>query len=210
VPSTSGARERSEESGTLPQRRHQRYEGRGGVVSVILGLDPGQDAHMGIQRRSQGPADESPGDASRLDGWASVAEEGAGRLKETEVDVGAAFVTGAGPSEGVPPGDAPLDHSALLFQAGAVDDARQQIRGVMPRVRSFGGRCRGRAATGNSSRGGRRGRPGPGGTAWTNGMRWVRSLRLSPVRLTASGMPPASQIKECLEPRRPRPTGGPT
>ena len=39
----------------------------------------------------------------------------------------------------------------------------------------------------------------------------VTSLRLPPVRLTASGMPPASQIGWCLEPGRPRSTGeGPT
>jgi hypothetical protein len=46
-----------------------------------------------------------------------------------------------------------------------------------------------------------------GGMASTSGMSWVMSLRLPPVRLTASGMPPASQIRWCLEPERPRSTG---
>ena len=42
-------------------------------------------------------------------------------------------------------------------------------------------------------------------------MSWVMSLRLPPVRVTASGMPPASQIRWCLEPGRARSTGeGPT
>jgi hypothetical protein len=45
-----------------------------------------------------------------------------------------------------------------------------------------------------------------GGTASSSGMSWVMSLRLPPVRLTASGMPPASQIGWCLEPGRPRST----
>ncbi len=39
------------------------------------------------------------------------------------MDVGAALVAGAEPFEGVQPGEAALDHPALLAQAGAVGDA---------------------------------------------------------------------------------------
>ena len=38
-------------------------------------------------------------------------------------------------------------------------------------------------------------------------MSWVTSLRLPPVSSTASGTPPASVIRWCLEPSRPRSTG---
>jgi hypothetical protein len=54
-------------------------------------------------------------------------------------------------------------------------------------------------------------RPRIGGMASTSGISSVTSLRLPPVGLTASGMSPASQIRWCLEPGRPRSTGeGPT
>lgn len=39
------------------------------------------------------------------------------------MDVGAALIAGAQPLEGVQPGEAALDHPALLAQAGAVGDA---------------------------------------------------------------------------------------
>lgn len=49
--------------------------------------------------------------------------------------------------------------------------------------------------------------PQTGGTAWSSGMSWVTSLRLPPVRVTASGMPVASVIRWCLLPVLPRSTG---
>jgi hypothetical protein len=43
------------------------------------------------------------------------------------VEVGAAFVAGAEPFEGVQPGEAAFDHPALLAQAGAVGDASARV-----------------------------------------------------------------------------------
>ena len=43
--------------------------------------------------------------------------------------------------------------------------------------------------------------------AATNGSNWVTSLRLAPVRMTASGMPWASVMRWCLEPGRARSVG---
>ena len=52
-----------------------------------------------------------------------VADEGAGQLKQPEVEVGPAFVADAEPLEGVQPGEAALDHPALAAQPGAVGHA---------------------------------------------------------------------------------------
>lgn len=41
-----------------------------------------------------------------------------------------------------------------------------------------------------------------GGTALISGSNWVTSLRLAPVRISASGMPCASVMRRCLEPGR--------
>ena len=54
-------------------------------------------------------------------------------------------------------------------------------------------------------------RPRIAGMASMSGMSWVTSWRLPPVRVTARGTPPASLIRWCLLPGRPRSTGlGPT
>ena len=126
------------------------------------------------------------------------------------MDVGAAFIPGAQPLERVQPGEASFDHPALLAQTRAVRDAvagdpRSDVAsGQPPTVDAVV------VAAANSSRGLRRGRPRLpriGGTASTSGMSWVTSLRLPPVSVTASGTPPASTIRWCLEPGRPRSTG---
>lgn len=50
-------------------------------------------------------------------------------------------------------------------------------------------------------------RPLMGGMASISGMSWVTSLRLPPVRITASGVPCPSVIRWCFDPVRPRSTG---
>ncbi len=138
------------------------------------------------------------------------------------MDVGAALVAGAEPLEGVQPGKAALDHPALAAEAEAVGDAaagnprgdaaRAQLPAVGVEVVAAVGEQLPRSP--NSSRGRRRGRPRRpriDGTASTSGMSWVMSWRLPPVSVIARGTPPASTIKWCLEPGRPRSTGdGPT
>jgi hypothetical protein len=131
------------------------------------------------------------------------------------VDVSAALVVGAEPFEGVQPGEAALDHPALSAQARAMGDAAA-------------GDPRSDAALAEPSAvdvvviatvGGQLPRPPARAAASTPDRRHGvdqrdelgMSLRLPPVKLTASGMPPASQIRWCLEPGRPRSTGdGPT
>ena len=131
------------------------------------------------------------------------------------MDVGAALIAGAEPFEGVQPGEAALDHPALLAQAGAVGDAAAgdprcdpalaEPTAVDVVVVAAVGEQLARSAAGPAAC------PRIGGTASTSGRSWVMSLRWPPVRVTASGMPPASQIRWCLEPGRPRSTGdGPT
>jgi hypothetical protein len=131
------------------------------------------------------------------------------------VEVGAAFVARAQPFEGVEPGEAALDHPAVSAQAGAVGDpAAGDPRSDAPGAQLPAVAVVVVAAVGEQlpwAPAGRPRRPRIGGTASTSGISWVMSLRLPPVRLTASGMPPASQIRWCLEPGRPRSTGdGPT
>ena len=131
------------------------------------------------------------------------------------MDVGAPLVAGAQSLEAVQPSKAALDDPALTAQAGAVGDAAagdprsdpalSELSAVDVVVVAAVGEQLPRAAAGRPRR------PRIGGMASTSGMSWVMSLRLPPVRLTASGMPPASQIRWCLEPGRPRSTGdGPT
>jgi hypothetical protein len=61
--------------------------------------------------------------SSQKDRELPVADQGAGQLKQPEVDVSAAFVADAEPLEGVQPGEAALDHPPLAAQPGAVGDA---------------------------------------------------------------------------------------
>ncbi len=51
-----------------------------------------------------------------------MTDEGAGELEQAQVDVGAAFIAGAQPLEGVEPGEAAFDDPADLAQPGAVLD----------------------------------------------------------------------------------------
>ena len=53
----------------------------------------------------------------------------------------------------------------------------------------------------------RRHRPRTGGTRSSSSSSWVTSLRLPPVSVHASGMPPPSTSRWCLLPARPRSTG---
>jgi hypothetical protein len=125
------------------------------------------------------------------------------------VDVTPALVAGAQPLEGVPPGEATLDDSAVLAQARAVRDAAgAELAAVDVVVVAAAGEQLPRAPARPAAQAADR---RDGGTALSSGMSWVMSLRLPPVSVTASGMPPASQIRWCLEPGRARSTGeGPT
>ena len=131
------------------------------------------------------------------------------------VDVGAAFVAGAQAFEGVEPGEGAFDVPAVDAQAGpvlgaAAGDDRGDAQGadldpvavvVVAPVGVDPVGSLGRAARG----------PQIFGIASSRGRSWVTSLRLPPVRGTASGMPAASVIRWCLDPLRPRSTGlGPT
>jgi hypothetical protein len=64
-----------------------------------------------------------PKNSFQNDGELAVADQGAGQLEQAQVDVSAALVAGPESFEGVQPGEAALDHPALLAQAGAVGDA---------------------------------------------------------------------------------------
>jgi hypothetical protein len=127
------------------------------------------------------------------------------------VDVGVLLIAGAQPLEGVQPGEAAFDDPALSAQAGAVgnaaagdprsDAAGAELVSVLVVVIAAVGEQLPRAPAGRPRL------PRIGGTASTSGISWVTSLRLQPVSVTASGMPPASQIRWGLEPGRPRSTG---
>ncbi len=141
-----------------------------------------------------------------------VADQCAGQLQQAEVEVGSAFVAGAQPLEGMQPGEPAFDDPAVPAQSGAVSDAAageawrdaasSKDPPVLVVVVAAVGEQLPRLAQGPSA-------PAPDGRDRAiSGMSWVMSLRLPPVRATASGMPPASQIRCCLEPGRPRSTGG--
>ena len=131
------------------------------------------------------------------------------------MDVGAPLVAGAQSLEAVQPSKAALDDPALTAQAGAVGDAAagdprsdpalaELSAGDVVVVAAVGEQLP-RSAAGAAA-------PAPDRRDGIDQREELgTSLRLPPVRLTASGMPPASQIRWCLEPGRPRSTGdGPT
>ena len=112
----------------------------------------------------------------------------------------------------VEPGEGALDDPAVAAEAGAVlglaasddrfDAALPDEAAVLVVVV---------AAVGDAASAGRRlgrpTRPRTGGTRSSSSSSWVTSLRLPPVSVQASGMPPPSTRRWCLLPRRPRSTG---
>jgi hypothetical protein len=109
------------------------------------------------------------------------------------VDVRPALVARPESLDGVQPGEAALDDPPLAAQAGAVGDAAAGDPRSDPALAELStvDVVVVAAVAGGAARAG----PPIGGTASTSGMSWVVSLRLPPVRLTASGMPPESRIR---------------
>jgi hypothetical protein len=136
-------------------------------------------------------------------------------LEQAEVDVPAALVTGPESLEGVQPGEAAFDDPALTAQAGAVghaaagdawgDPAGAQLPAVDVVVV---------AAVSEQLPGSSAGPAAAPADRWDGLDQWDQLrdvVAVAAVRVTAGGMPPASQIRCCLEPGRPRSTGdGPT
>jgi hypothetical protein len=120
-----------------------------------------------------------------------VADDGAGELEQAEVKIGAAFVAGAEPFEGVQPGEGAFGDPPVAAQS----------------------RTMGNAAAGDAGADAAGAEQAPvfvmviAAIASISGISWVMSWRCPPVRATASGMPRASVIRWCLEPGRPRSTG---
>ena len=69
------------------------------------------------------------------------------------------------------------------------------------------GRSRGRRSASSAGASAVPTRPRTGGTRSSSSSSWVTSLRLPPVSVQASGMPPPSTSRWCLLPARPRSTG---
>ena len=131
------------------------------------------------------------------------------------MQIGADLVADAQPLELMQPGEAAFDDPAVPAQPGpvrhpAAGDAGLDAPGAYQAavlvvvITPVGVEDLGAAA-------GRPTRPRIGGIASSRGISWVTSLRCPPVNVTARGRPPASVIRWCLEPGRPRSTGlGPT
>lgn len=127
------------------------------------------------------------------------------------MDVGSSLPSVAEASEAVEPGEGAFYHPPVAAQAGAVGcaasgDDGQDAAGtdlVPVEVVVVAAVCEDgvRLAAGSAHA------PRTGGMASSSGRSWVTSLRLPPVRMTASGVPCPSVIRWCLDPARPRSTG---
>ena len=112
----------------------------------------------------------------------------------------------------VQPGEGALDDPTVTAEPGAVRGlAARDHRLDCRAARRGGGTCRGRSR-GRRSRwravaAADRREPRTGGTRSSSVSSWVTSLRLPPVSVQASGMPPPSTRRCCLLPRRPLSTG---